>query len=143
MTTRRGRSPGTDPGYHAGVKASFTRSPRVESIDWGRMEIEGIGPGKDFKLFPGGGRPWNWTETGTHHLPGIQPADVDELLAKGSRVIVLSRGMMLVLWTMPETLALLEEAGVDVHVDETRRAVGIYNELAEREPIGGLFHSTC
>ena len=32
-------------------------SPRIVRISWGRMEIEGLGAGKDFKLYPGGGLP--------------------------------------------------------------------------------------
>jgi hypothetical protein len=119
------------------------RSPRITHISWGRMEVEGLERGKDFKLFPGGGREWDWSETGTHHVPGIQPADVLELLARGSEVLVLSRGMQLVLRTCPETLALLLERGIPVHVEETRAAVALYNRLAEAIPVGGLFHSTC
>lgn len=107
------------------------------------MEVEGLGEGKDFKLFPGGGRPWDWRETGTRHLPGIQPADVEELLQRGSEVIVLSRGMLLALKTQPETLALLKAKNVPVHVEETRAAVERYNALAAELPVGGLFHSTC
>ena len=34
------------------------RSPRITHISWGRMTIEGIGTGKDFKLYPGGGHAW-------------------------------------------------------------------------------------
>ncbi len=30
------------------------RSPRIREISWGRMEVEGLGAGKDFKLYPGG-----------------------------------------------------------------------------------------
>ena len=48
-------------------------------------------PYKDAKLFPGGSREWNWRETGTEHVPGIQPADVQELLDHGAKVVVLSR----------------------------------------------------
>jgi hypothetical protein len=107
------------------------------------MEVEGLATGKDFKLYPGGGREWDWRETGTQHVPGIQPADVAELLEHGSTVIVLSRGMELVLQTMPETLELLRHRGVPVHVEETRAAVALYNTLAESQPVGGLFHSTC
>ena len=59
------------------------------------MEVEGLGEGKDFSLYPGGGREWDWSETGTQHVPGIQPADVEELLEQGATVIVLSRGMQL------------------------------------------------
>ena len=120
-----------------------TQSPKVTHISWGRMEVEGLGTGRDFKLYPGGGREWDWTETGTHHVPGIQPGDVEELLEHGSRVVVLGRGMDLVLRTCPETLRMLEERGIPVHVEETRAAVALDNRLAETQPVGGLFHSTC
>lgn len=105
------------------------------------MVVEGLGEGKDFKLWPGGGRPWDWNETGTRHDPGIQPADVRELLDHGCTVIVLSRGMDLVLQTAPETFELLKDIEV-VHA-ETTAAVARYNELAETTAVGGLFHTTC
>ena len=50
------------------------RSPKVLEVSWGYMEIEDVGTGKDFKLYPGGGRDWDWSETGTRHVPGIDPA---------------------------------------------------------------------
>lgn len=108
------------------------------------MEIEGVGSGKDFKLWPGGGRAWDWRESGTEHVPGIQPADVDELLERGSRVVVLSRGNELRLETTVETMNLLKERGVEVHVEQTGAAVKLYNQLAGASvAVGGLFHSTC
>ncbi len=120
-----------------------TRSPRITHLSWGRMVVDGLGTGKDFKLYPGGGREWDWQETGTRHVPGIQPVDVAEVLEHGSRVVVLTRGMELALQTCPETLELLRERGIPVHVKETRAAVELYNRLAETEAVGGLFHSTC
>ena len=107
------------------------------------MDVEGLGTGRDFKLYPGGGRPWDWNETGTHHVPGIQPSDVQELLANGSKVVILTRGMELVLQTCPETLQMLRDKGIRYHIEETKKAVDLYNQLAETEPVGGLFHSTC
>ncbi len=118
-------------------------SPQITHVSWGRMEVEGVGTGKDFKLYPGGGREWDWRETGTQHVPGIQPADVQELLDHGAEVVVLSRGMQLMLQTRPDTLALLESEGVAVHVEETASAVELYNKLRRTEAVGGLFHSTC
>ena len=117
--------------------------PRVESIAWGKTDIEGLGRMKDVKLWPGGGREWDWSETGTRHVPGIQPSDVQEILDHGAEVVVLSRGMELRLQTCPETLELLAEAGVEVRVEETTRAVEVYNELAATRPAGCLIHSTC
>ena len=119
------------------------RSPQIHHLSWGRMEVDGVGIGKDFKLWPGGGREWDWRETGTHHVPGIQPADIEELLEKDSQTIVLSRGMLLMLQTCQETLDLLEEKNITVHVAETKEAAKIYNDLAARgNQVGGLFHST-
>ena len=121
----------------------WKRAPRIRSVSWGRMEVEGLGVGKDFKLYPGGGRPWDWTETGTQHEPGIQPADVAELLDHGATTVVLSQGMQQRLGVTTETLDLLRDKAVAVHVLPTAEAVELYNRLAESEPVGGLFHSTC
>jgi hypothetical protein len=119
------------------------RSPKILAVSWGRMEIEGIGTGKDFKLYPGGGREWDWNETGTRHSPGIQPADVEELLAHGATVVVLSLGMNRRLQVGPGTLDYLASRSVAAHMAETREAVKIYNDLADGVPVAGLFHSTC
>jgi hypothetical protein len=119
------------------------RSPRILEVSWGRIDVEDLGVGKDFKLYPGGGREWNWAETGTRHQPGIQPADVEELLAQGATTVVLSRGMDLQLHVAPETLGYLEERSIQVHVVETREAVELYNKLVDTTAVAGLFHSTC
>lgn len=119
-------------------------SPLIRHLAWGRMEVEGVGEGKDYKLWPGGGREWDWRETGTRHAPGIQPADVAELIGNGCKTIILSRGMLLCLQTCGETLELLEKENIKVHRGETKEAVRIYNDLAGKgEAVGGLFHSTC
>jgi hypothetical protein len=119
------------------------RPPRILEISWGRMEVEGLGVGKDFKLYPGGGRAWDWAETGTRHSPGIQPADVEELLAHGAATVVLSQGMNKQLQVHPATHHYLEQRSITVHVAETREAVEIYNELTAGALVAGLFHSTC
>lgn len=119
-------------------------SPRIASVEWGVIEAEGLGTFKDVKLWPGGGRAWDWGETGTRHVPGVQPGDVDELLAHGAEVVVLSRGMHLRLQCQDETLRLLEQRGVEVHRAETTEAVALYNRLVdEGRAAAGLFHSTC
>lgn len=122
-----------------------TQSPRITHISWGCLEIENRDqPFKDAKLYPGGARVWDWNETGTSHDPGIQPADVEELLEHGASVIVLSRGMNQRLKVKPETLQKLEDEGVEAHVLQTEEAVEQYNTLREADrPVGGLFHSTC
>jgi len=118
-------------------------SPRITQFSWGRMEIEGYGAFKDAKLFPGGSKKWDWNKTGTSHVPGIQSADVEELLENGATVVVLSKGIQERLQVCPETIQILKDRGIPAHVLQTEEAVRLYNELREKEQVGGLFHSTC
>lgn len=119
------------------------RSPRIVHLSWGHLEVEGYPTFKDAKLYPDGARAWDWRETGTEHAPGIQPADVEELLEHGASVVVLSQGMTGRLQVAPETLQVLKDQGVTAHVLGTEEAVHTYNQLREKEPVGGLFHTTC
>ncbi|HSC47813.1 MAG TPA: Mth938-like domain-containing protein [Gammaproteobacteria bacterium] len=118
-------------------------SPRIARCEWGRIELEGGRTFKDAKLFPGGAREWDWREAGTHHVPGIQPTDIRELLVQGAEELVLSRGMELALEVHPDTLKLIEAQGLRVHVLETLDAIRLYNELIRTRRVGALFHSTC
>ena len=125
------------------MTATIERPPRILACGWGHVDVEGYGTLKDAKLYPGGARAWDWSETGTRHTPGIQPADVKELLDHGACVVVLSKGMWRMLQVCPETLALLRERGIRVHVLPTGESVTAYNLLREAEPAGALIHSTC
>ena len=118
-------------------------SPRITSLSWGQLKIDDGNTYRDAKLFPGGSREWNWRETGTHHSPGIQPEDVQELLDHGARVVILSRGMNHQLQVKADTLKELKKLGVAYHILQTEEAARLYNDLQEHMPVGGLFHSTC
>ena len=118
-------------------------SPRISLLSWGRIEVEGYPPFKDAKIFPGGAREWDWRETGTRHVPGIQPADVQELIERGARTVVLSKGVWERLQVCPETLEALSKNDIQVEVLQTEAAVERFNELRENLAVGGLFHSTC
>lgn len=124
------------------------RSPRITSLSWGNTRVEdpdgSVHRYKDAKLFPGGSRAWDWNETGTSHTPGTQVADVEELVERGARVVVLSRGIDERLRVPDETVRWLEERGVEANVLQTEKAVARYNHLQdEGAAVGGLFHSTC
>jgi hypothetical protein len=124
--------------------AELERSPRVTDDGWGFVAVDGVGRLRDAKLWPGGGRGWDWNETGTHHRPGIQPADLAELLDHGPDVVVLSRGRERRLETMPEAVALLEARGVEALQAETGAAIETYNRLAgEGRRVAALLHTTC
>lgn len=119
--------------------------PRVTGLEWGRLDVEGRpDPCKDAKLWPGGGREWDWNETGTRHVPGVQLTDVEELIAHGARTVVVGRGMNGRLEVPAETRTALAERGIELHAARTPEAVDTYHELRERSPaVGALFHTTC
>ena len=105
-------------------------APEILANSWGRLEIAGQPePFKDAKLYPGGARPWDWNETGIRHSPGIQPADLEELLEHGVQVVVLSRGRLERLEVSPETQRYLQAKGVELEIYSTDEAIQRYNEL--------------
>ncbi len=119
------------------------QSPRITELSWGSLDTE-AGTFRDAKLWPGGGRGWDWNETGTDHTPGVQPADVEELLDNGADVVVVGRGQQGRLQVMDETLATIEERGATAEVLDTQNAVERYNELSEQGvAVAALIHSTC
>ncbi len=119
------------------------QSPGIESVQWGKVILEGARQFKDVKLYPGGAREWDWNETGTHHSPGSQLTDVQELLDHGATVVVLSLGQLGRLAVAQETLRDLDNLGVEVHMLRTPAAVEKYSQLRGETPVGALLHSTC
>jgi hypothetical protein len=118
-------------------------SPRIEKIRWGKVTLEDGRRFKDVKLYPGGAREWDWSETGTGHTPGVQLTDVQELLDHGATVIVLSQGQMSRLRVPDDTLQALDDLGIEVHTQPTAQAVETYNHLRAEKAVGALIHSTC
>ena len=119
----------------------------ITNLSWGQMEVTiggQIHHFKDCKIWPGGARAWDWGETGTEHTPGIQPADIEELLAHDVNIVVLARGVFGRLGVCAETEALLRERGISCHIEKTQRAVELFNELViQGKRVCGVFHSTC
>lgn len=120
-------------------------SPKIASHSWGQIKVAGYDSAfKDVKLYPGGCREWDWSETGTRHEPGIQVSDVQELVEHGAETIVLTKGVYERLKVCPETLEMLQKQGIEVYVEQTEEALKTYNNLVEQGmAVAGLFHSTC
>lgn len=122
------------------------QTPKVQDLSWGQVTVQEAGQQhqyRDAKLWPGGSRNWDWNETGTSHTPGIQVADVRELVDNGADHVILSKGQNNRLQVKSDTLDWLEEQGVEVDVMESNNAVEAYNNLAGEENVGALIHSTC
>ena len=119
----------------------------ITDLSWGSMEVSIAGEKhhfKDCKIWPGGARTWDWGETGTHHNPGIQLADIEEILTHDIDVLVLTRGTLGRLGVSAETEEELRKQGISYHIEKTKKAVRLFNELVKEEKrVGGVFHSAC
>ena len=119
------------------------KSPGIVGLTWGSVETK-AGAFRDAKLWPGGEREWDWSETGTHHVPGVQPSDVEEVLAHGAKVVVLGCGQHGRLRVTDDTLRMIERHGATAEVLRTGAAVARYQDLVARgAAVGALIHSTC
>uniref|UniRef100_A0A087Y811 Mth938 domain-containing protein n=1 Tax=Poecilia formosa TaxID=48698 RepID=A0A087Y811_POEFO len=135
-------------------------SPEIATLSWGLMKVKGCSSSyKDCKVWPGGSRAWDWRETGTdilksvplrnvmvssQHYPGVQPADLEEVMKKGIELLVIGRGMSEALQVPSSTLDFVKQQGIEVRVLPTQKAVAEYNKLAvQGAKVGGVFHSTC
>jgi hypothetical protein len=120
------------------------KSPIVGDNGWGEIEVRELGRFRDVKLWPGGGREWDWEETGTRHDPGIQPGDIEELLTAHPDVVVLTRGREFRLRTCEDTIQLLRSNAIPVVHEETSVAIAEYNRLAQSgRRVAALIHTTC
>lgn len=102
---------------------------------------------KDAKVWVGsqntGAKEWNWKITGTQHVPGIQPADLDEFIDQVDEVI-LTRGVERVLQVPQQTIDYVKSKEKICHVGETPDMIELFNRLVgQGKKVGGVFHSTC
>jgi hypothetical protein len=115
----------------------------ITELSWGSVATN-AGTFRDAKLWPGGGRGWDWNETGTAHDPGVQPADVAELLDHGARIVIIGCGQEQRLQVMPDTLVVISQAGAAAEILPSGDAVQRYNALVgDGKAVGALIHSTC
>lgn len=119
----------------------------ITHLSGGHMEVTIDGQTyrfKDCQVWPGGAQEWDWHRTGTRHRPGIQPADIEDILTRDVDVVFLSRGMEGLQHICPETQRLLRFRGTEYHIAQTPQAVDLFNTLTHQgKKVGGVFHSTC
>lgn len=132
---------------HAEITVSNFQKSLITNISWGHIEVKSDDQTyrfKDCKLGLGNALEWDWTITGTRHQPGIQPADIEDILADDLDFMVLSRGMQLMLHVCEETEELLNSRNIEYYIGQTQLAVNLFNSLVQKgRKVAGVFHSTC
>lgn len=112
----------------------------IESYRFGHVVIDGHAYSSDVIVWPGGVDDSWWRVEG-HRLCG---QDVAPLLDKGPEALVIGSGAQGLLKVDAGMLRYLAEHCCELHVERTRQACELYNELARqgRRVVAGL-HLTC
>lgn len=132
------------------LTSNYTKAQVIRAISWGKITVQNpdntvheyTAP-RDVRLYPQGHDVWDWKKTNTHHKPGIQIKDLEDLISKAD-IFILSRGMDLVLEIKQETIEYLEKHSKQVYILESRKAADLYNKLVEQgKRVAALIHTTC
>src|SRR4051794_5779914 len=94
----------------------------IASFRWGQILDTSGRTFKDARLFPGDVEEWDWRKTGTRHDPGIQIADLKDLVALKPDVVILSRGVDLVLQVPQATIDFARSHAAQVLVLQSEEA---------------------
>jgi hypothetical protein len=114
--------------------------PRIDSYEFGRIEIDGRAYTSDVIILPTGVEA-NWRRAEGHALA---PSDLTVVLKAAPRVLVIGQGAYGQMRAPDETLRRLEEAGIEVACVPTAQAVEIYNaRVACGEHVAAALHLTC
>jgi len=117
--------------------------PVITNFRWGHIGDSAGRTFKDARLYPCGAAEWDWRKTGTRHVPGIQIADVEDLLSTRPQTVILTRGVELALQVPDRTVQFVQNAGPSVLVLQTEAAVAEYNRRVRTERVVAIVHSTC
>ncbi len=121
--------------------------PQIQSLKWGEIKIQhddgSIRTYNDCKIIPSGSCYWDWRLTNTHHVPGVQIADVQDL-PDDIEIIILSTGMHQVLRVQENTINYLQKMGKQVYIAQTEKAVELYIRYTKAgKRVAALIHTTC
>jgi hypothetical protein len=114
--------------------------PRIDSYEFGRIEIDGRAYTSDVVILPTEVKGNWWREEG--HV--LKPNDLAVVLKAAPRALVVGQGAHGLMRVADDALACLEQAGVEVVCAPTGQAVKMYNERSQRgELVAAVLHLTC
>jgi len=118
----------------------MTGQHHIGAYSFGRIEINGQTYTSDVIILPTGVRS-NWWRDEGHAL---KPGDLADVLEASPAVLVVGQGAHGCMKVLDETLAYLNQAGIEVVCMPTAKAVEAYNERLRRgDNVAAALHLTC
>jgi hypothetical protein len=117
----------------------MVRTPQIESYRFGEIVVDGETHSKDLIILPDrvlGG----WWREGGHKL---QPADLEAVFEAEPEVLVVGQGAYGRMRVPAETKRTIEEQGIELIAQTTKKAIETYNEMRATRPVAAALHLTC
>lgn len=113
--------------------------PSIEHYAFGTITIDGTTYRSDVIVLPDRVAPDWWRKNGH----GLVLEDLGEIVADPPETLIVGTGAYGAMVVPAETIAALEELGVEVITEPTGEAVETYNRLAPAGRVAAGLHLTC
>jgi len=111
----------------------------IEHYSFGSITIDGRTYTSDVVIYPGKVDSSWWRKEG-HNL---QIADLTEVIKAKPDILIIGTGEYGVMKVPKETISHCESRNIEVHVEQTDRAVELFNQLQKDKIVIAALHLTC
>ncbi len=111
---------------------------RIESYDFGKIKIDGKEHAHDVIVFVDGVELW-WRKD--DHW--VELKDIEKIIEKKPKIVIFGTGYSGVAKVSEEIKKHLEKLGIEVIVEQTKKACDTFNELSEKQGVIAALHLTC
>ncbi len=112
---------------------------KITHYSFGKITIDGKTYTSDVIIYPDRVNSSWWRKEG--HL--LQIADLTDIMSAGLPVLIIGTGYYGTMRVPEETLEYLKSNRVEVYIENTQKAVKLYNEIASKKPAIAALHLTC
>lgn len=111
---------------------------KIESCDFGKINIDEKEYTHDVILHQG--KVILWWQQQSHW---VDVSDLGEIIEKKPEIIILGTGHSGVMEVSKEAKEYLEKLGIEVIIEQTKKACDIFNKLSEKQGVVAALHLTC
>ncbi|NIM59950.1 MAG: hypothetical protein GTO16_13580 [Candidatus Aminicenantes bacterium] len=111
----------------------------IESYDFGRMSVDGRTYTSDLIIFPDRIKDSWWRKSG-HNLC---LEDIEDVLKEKPEILVVGTGFYGIVSVEEEVKKQAQSKGIELIIENTKKAVQSFNKSASKKKTIGAFHLTC
>lgn len=112
---------------------------KITHYSFGKITIDGKTYNSDVIIYPDRVDPSWWRKEG-HFL---QIADLKDIISVKLPILIIGTGYYGTMQVPEKTLDYLKLNGIETYVENTQKAVKLYNEISSKNPTIAALHLTC